>query len=91
MNLLDKHRYENTRNGRVFKDVHYPQPSSFGLPGMTKNYALGTMGSRAPFHSHKQKRAITTTPENNGASTTGELHGKVTPPCKYIALIVPSK
>lgn len=39
------------------------------------------MGSRAPFHSQTQNSAETSTPENSGASTTGDVHGNVTPPC----------
>ena len=41
---------------------------------------LGTIGSRAPFHSHKQNMATTANPEHSGARTMGEFHGKVTPP-----------
>ena len=38
------------------------------------------MGSRAPFHSQKQKSAATNTPEQSGARTMGDVHGNVTPP-----------
>ncbi len=43
-------------------------------------YLLGTIGSLAPFHSHKQNMATTTNPEHRGARTIGEFHGNVTPP-----------
>jgi hypothetical protein len=80
---LDKHPYENTRNGRMFKDVHYVRRSVISVfPKPRKNHALGTMGSRAPFHSQRQKIATTTNADSNGARTNGDVHGKVTPPCK---------
>jgi hypothetical protein len=49
---------------------------------MDEKYALGIMGSRAPFHSQKQKIPTTTKLETSGASTTADVQGKVTPPCQ---------
>lgn len=45
-----------------------------------RNNALGTIGSLAPFHSHRQNKPMTRKPEQRGARTTGDDHGKVTPP-----------
>ena len=47
---------------------------------MNRQHVLGTIGRRAPFHSQIQNRATTKNPENSGASTAAEVHGKVTPP-----------
>lgn len=41
---------------------------------------LGTMGNLAPFHSQQQNKRATRILEHNGARTTGEVHGNVTPP-----------
>lgn len=43
-------------------------------------HLLGTIGNLAPFHSQIQNNAMTRNPENKGASTTADFHGKVTPP-----------
>jgi hypothetical protein len=42
------------------------------------------MGNRAPFHSQKQNIDTTAIPEQSGASTTAEFHGKVIPPCVVV-------
>jgi hypothetical protein len=38
------------------------------------------MGNFAPFHSQKQKSNTTKNPDSNGARTTADVQGNVTPP-----------
>lgn len=75
----------------MFEDVHCLKLLVISVFITTKNYALGTIGSRAPFHSQKQKIATTTNAANNGARTIGDFHGKVTPPWETSDLSPPSK
>ena len=52
---------------------------------------LGTIGSRAPFHSQRQKRTQTNSPEKRVARTIAELQGKVTPPYSKSYVLVSRK
>lgn len=48
---------------------------------------LGTIGSRAPFHSHKQNRRTKNAPDIRREIMMAEFHAKVVPPYGLISRI----
>ena len=90
--ILDKHRDIDTADRNMLEYIHLASSSKVSTENISTAYQestfdlLGTIGSFAPFHSQMQNMAITTSPEHSGANTTGEFHGKVTPPFETVSL-----
>lgn len=81
--LLYEHGHIDAADGRVFEYAHYIiSLAVIAQSVMMFDHSLGTMGKRAPFHSHMTKRKQVKTPDMSGARTTAEFQGNVTPPLK---------
>ena len=79
-NALDEHGDVHSCDSDLLEDVHCIACQWRIHRPLKNGNLLGMMGSRAPFHSHRQNIATTAAPEHSGARTTGEDHGNVTPP-----------